>query len=67
MYFVYRINLNVCWLPRNENIVADFFSKMYDPDDWEIDQRNFTLFNRMWGPFTCTCDLFANYHNHNVK
>lgn len=64
---LYRIILNVCWLPRNENIVADFFSKMYDPDDWEIDQRNFTLFNRMWGPFTCTWDLFANYHNHKVK
>lgn len=62
---LYRITLNVCWLPRNENIVADFFSKMYDPDDWEIDERIFTLFNRMWGPFTC--DLFANYHNHKVK
>lgn len=59
---LYRITLNVCWLPRNENIVADFFS---DEDDWEIDQRIFTFFNRMWGPFTC--DLFANNHNHQVK
>lgn len=62
---LYRRTLNVCWLPRNENIVADFFSKLYDPDDWEIDQRIFTLFNRMGGPFTC--DFFASYHNHKVK
>lgn len=34
---LYRIILNVCWLLRNENIVVDFLSKMYDLDDWEID------------------------------
>lgn len=38
---------------------------MYDPDDLEIDQRMFTLFNRMWG--SLTSDLFANYYNHKVK
>lgn len=38
---------------------------MYDLDDMEIDQRMFTLFNRMWG--SLTSDLFANYYNHKVK
>lgn len=27
-----RISLEVCWVPRNENVVADFFSKMYEDD-----------------------------------
>lgn len=28
-----------------------FFNKMYGRDDWDIDQRYFTLRNRMLGPF----------------
>lgn len=39
-------------------LLLTFFSKMYDVDDWGIDDRMFKLFNREWGPFTC--DLFAN-------
>lgn len=60
-----RISLEVCWVPRNENVIADFFSKMYEADDWGIDDRIFKLFNRKWGPFTC--DLFANSSNFKVK
>lgn len=60
-----RISLEVCWIPRNVNVIADFFSKMYDADDWGIDDRIFKLFNRKWGPFTC--DLFANSSNFIVK
>lgn len=43
---LYRITLNMCQLPRNKTWRI---LKMYDPDDLEIDQRMFTLFNRMWG------------------
>lgn len=60
-----RISLEVCWIPRYENVIADFFSKMYDADDWGIDGRIFKLFNRKLGPFTC--DLFANSSNFKVK
>lgn len=41
-----RISLEVCWIPRNENVIADFFSKMYNADDWGIDDIIFKLFNR---------------------
>lgn len=41
-----RIFLEVCWILRYENVIVDFFSKMYDVDDWGIDDRIFKLFNR---------------------
>lgn len=60
-----RISLKVCWIPRNENVIADFFSKIYDADIWGIDDRILKLFNRKWGPFTC--GVFANSSNFKVK
>lgn len=27
-----RIFLEVCWVLRNENVIVDFFSKMYEDD-----------------------------------
>lgn len=54
MCMLSRICLEVCWIPRNENVIADFFSKMYDADDWGIDDIIFKLLNRNLGPFTVT-------------
>lgn len=60
-----RIFLKVCWILRNENVIVDFFSKMYDVDDWGIDDRILKLFNRKWGLFMC--DVFVNFFNFKVK
>lgn len=62
-----RIFLEVCWILRYENVIVDFFSKMYDVDDcwWGIDGRIFKLFNRKLGLFMC--DLFVNFFNFKVK
>lgn len=44
---------------------SEFFQQNVRPRRLGDKPKFFTLFNRMWGPFTC--DLFANYHNHKVK
>ena len=55
------INLNVSWIPRDENTVADEMSKYVDYDDWKTSRGFFHLLNERWGPFTI--DRFANHSN----
>ena len=59
------ISLEVEWIPRDLNTTADFFSKLFDFNDWSVDDIYFQHFNNIWGPFDC--DLFADYNNHKLS
>jgi len=55
------INLKINWIPREENIRADFISKIIDYDDWSVSMEFFQYIDSRWGPHTI--DRFANYYN----
>ena len=56
-----KVDFEVQWIPREENETADYFSKMVDPDDWEVTQEFFHFLQEKWGPFTV--DRFASNRN----
>jgi hypothetical protein len=58
------ISLDVEWVPRNQNKLADEMSRqadIYDTDDWGISKEFFSIINTRFGPFTL--DAFANFYN----
>ena len=55
------INLNIYWVPREQNTIADELSKFIDYDDWKTTKQFFTYLNQKWGPFTV--DRFASHKN----
>ena len=57
----FNINLEVNWVPRDENQIADRVSKIIDPDDWEITEEFLHFLEHRWGNFTV--DRFANFDN----
>lgn len=57
----FSISLEVEWIPRNQNQIADIYSKIFDFDDWFVSDLYFNYFNKAWGPYTC--DLFADSNN----
>ena len=59
-----NINLQVTWIPRELNQLADDISKYLDTSDWMLNKDWFTYFNSQWGPFDI--DLFASSMNHQV-
>jgi len=59
------ISLEVEWVPRNQNVTADMYSKIFDFDDWSVRNIYFVYFGKRWGLFDC--DLFADYNNHKCK
>ena len=61
----YNTTLEVEWVPRDQNSLADWYSKIFDFDDWSVSNTHFVYFNKRWGPFDC--DLFADYNNNKVK
>ena len=58
------ISLEVEWIPRDLNTTADFFSKLFDFNDWSVADIYFNYFNNIWGPFDY--DLFADFNNHKL-
>ena len=52
------IQLELEWIPRDLNYLADEYSKIFDFDDWSVADEIFRLFDAGWGSFTC--DIFAN-------
>lgn len=56
-----KIHLDLKWVPRKENIEADFLSRCTDSDDWSVKTHVFDTLNRLWGPYSC--DLFACNYN----
>ena len=54
------------WIPRNIiNRIADSISRVFDFDDWSIDQSSFDLIDRLWGPHTW--DRFPSPTNFKVN
>lgn len=60
-----NINLNVQWIPRENNKEADRVSKIIDIDDWKISDEFFGYLDNLWGPFSI--DRFANHYNSKVE
>ena len=51
------ICLKVQWIPRELNILADQYSKIFDFDDWSVADRIFHYFDQIWGPFLLTVTI----------
>ncbi|CAH3148554.1 unnamed protein product, partial [Porites evermanni] len=58
------IAIDMEWIPRSDNEVADYLSKIVDFDDWGVKDSYFQTVNSIWGPFTVDC--FANSVNAKV-
>ena len=56
-----EVNLKCQWVPRGNNVQADFLSRCTDSDDWSVEPFVFYELERMWGPHTC--DRFACSYN----
>ena len=48
----YNISLEPEWIPREENEVADYISRIIDHDDWGLGQAIFDAIDKLWGPHT---------------
>jgi hypothetical protein len=57
----FSISLNIQWVKRDLNKLADEYSKMVDVDDYSVSDEFFDLVNSMYGPHTV--DRFANDYN----
>ena len=55
------IGLEIVWIPREHNVMADYFAKIIDIDDYAINDRIFLMLENKWGPFTV--DRCASYYN----
>ena len=58
------IAIDMEWISRSDNEVADYLSKFVDFDDWGVKDSYFQTVNSIWGPFTVDC--FANSVNAKV-
>ena len=57
----YQIRLEPEWLPREENELADFISRIINYDDWQVDPECFYDLDGIWGPHSI--DRFADNYN----
>ena len=57
----YDVIITPIWVPREENQLADYLSKLTDADDWGIHPHIFQWVSSIWGPFTV--DRFATWYN----
>ena len=53
------------WIPRSDNDIADYISKLRDFDDWKVNPIIFQNVDKAWGPFTVDC--FASDYNCQVE
>ena len=56
-----NINLQVQWVPREQNTQADILSREIDVDDWGVSKPFFQFVDNLWGPHTV--DRFADNFN----
>ena len=45
------VRIDIEWIPRSENEVADYLSKIVDFDDWSVKDSYFQAVDSTWGPF----------------
>ena len=56
-----NIRIEPEWIPREENELADYLSRIVDHDDWSLDGAIFQQLDHRWGPHTI--DRFATHYN----
>lgn len=56
-----RVKLELIWIPREQNLIADQLSRIIDYDDWGISDKTFVELDSIWGPHSV--DRFANHRN----
>ena len=56
-----EMQLDVVWIPRDQNVVADRLSKITDYDDYSVRDDVFTRLDSLWGPHSI--DRFACSYN----
>ena len=61
----HSIVVQVKWIPRHKNQIADALSKSYDFDDWETTDTLFHYLHSLRGPFTI--DRFADNKSSKLK
>lgn len=61
---IYRIDLEIQWVPREHNYIADNTSKIRDTDNWEVSDEFFHFMDTLWGPHEI--DRFATASNRRV-
>jgi len=57
----YGCKIHPLWIPREENVSADYISKIRDTDSWGIDNKLFLFVQKHFGKFTF--DRFADNLN----
>ena len=57
----HHIHMEPEWIPRKQNELADYYSRLVDYDDWMLNPAVFGWLNNLWGPYTV--DRFANAVN----
>jgi hypothetical protein len=55
------VRLEIEWIPRDQNAIADHLSHFVDWDDWQVENWVFQILETNWGPHTV--DRFANSEN----
>jgi hypothetical protein len=53
------------WIPRGQNVQADYLSRIIDTDDWQTTVEFYNYLDSMWGPHSV--DRFANVDNRKTK
>lgn len=59
-----NVNLDVVWIPRDDNERADYLSRIVDLDDWGISYPILEMLESLWGPHEI--DWFASDDNHKL-
>lgn len=59
------INIDIQWIPRQENIKADYISNIIDYEDWGVTKEFFRFMDELWGPHTI--DRLANSYNKKLE
>jgi hypothetical protein len=55
----HSISIDIQWIPCEQNVRADYISRLIDPDDWQITEELFRELDGLWGPHTVDC--FISY------
>ena len=60
----HHIHIEPEWVPREQNELADYYSRMVDYDDWMLNPAIFSWLDNLWEPHTV--DRFVNTMNNQL-
>ena len=61
----FNIKLISQWIPRQQDELGVYYSRIKDTNNWSIDNYGFRLINNLYGPFTV--NRFINNLNRKLK